>query len=119
MGPRRPSFSQAPVAGVLGQPGPSSCERGHALAGVWGLGTVTPCQYSLAPEAQAGPSAGKTLRRPRTAGRGSCCSLLGVLTGVRTLEPGLLQPQDGRGKEPRGPRASSVVVRLQESKASA
>lgn len=70
-----------------------------------GSGHSDPVSCPLKPEAQAGSSAGKPLRRPCGAGRKSCCSLLGILTGVRTLEPCLLRPPGWVRKGTAGPRA--------------
>lgn len=119
MGPRRPRFNWAPVAGVWGQPGPSDSGRGHAQAGGGGPSAVTSCWRPPAPEAQAGPSAGKPLRRPCGGCRKSCFSLLGILTSVGTLESSRSRP---RGRARGGtalPGGNSVVVRLRKSKAAA
>lgn len=97
MGPRRPRFSPAPVAGTGDNQVHLALREGMPRVGGWGPGRVALCLRPQAPGITQAP-----LRRRQK--KKSSCGLLVILTRVRTLEP---RPAHdcgrGRGQEPRGP----------------
>lgn len=97
MGPRRPRFTWAPVAGTGYNQVHLALREGMPRVGGWGPCRVTPCRRPQAPGITQAPLQNSQKKK-------TSCGFLGILTRVRTLEPRPARDCGrGRGQKPRGP----------------